>query len=48
MLNEERIKLMTKMACYESNEGKKVLRLEAISEEITSDCRLLSLLLVQQ
>ena len=23
MLNEERIKLMTKMACYESNEGKK-------------------------
>lgn len=23
MLNEERIKLMTKMACYEENEGKK-------------------------
>lgn len=23
MLNEERIKLMTKMACYEANEGKK-------------------------
>lgn len=39
MLNEERIKLMTKMAAYEADEGRKMLQLVTISGVIILDYR---------